>query len=240
MHSKLVLVIEDHSVQNEKICNIVSKAGYQAIQAFNGVEGLKQLEKYRRGFGFLTNAIACILLDWNMPKMRGEEFIRILRKQEHEKSFSRYIPIIILSAYNDLDKKHLAVSDDGMAAAYLTKPFEPEELTALLCRIIQHQENEVLTAINRDALYHSGNLLAQRVDQEAEHQAQIRRAYFSGRINTQALEYLEQKKLTAEIDLEECQKQGKLNEKTVANFQSMVEFTHEEYSQLKQALECVK
>lgn len=145
----VVLVVEDDRVQSDLVCEIITEAGlYQAIPAYDGEHALEVLKSYQRGFNFLTNGISCILLDWQMPKMNGEVFIKHLRTEEGRSPFKRHIPIVIFSAYSDKERMQLAQDPTvGLASGYIVKPFEEEELLALLKRIVIHKEGEILREI---------------------------------------------------------------------------------------------
>ena len=141
-----VLVVEDNPRQSELIVEIIAETGlYQPLRASNGEEALAVLARHERGFDFLTNRIACILLDWQMPKMHGETFLRLLREKEHKSPFKRYIPVVIISAYGDNELRMLAEdSSIGLASAYLLKPFDEGELLHTLKRIVIDKESEIM------------------------------------------------------------------------------------------------
>lgn len=150
MKSKpIVLVVEDDRDQSDLVVDIINETGlYQAIPAYDGEHAFSILKGYERGFNFLSNGIACILLDWQMPKMNGEVFIKRLRAEEGGSPFKRHIPIVIFSAYSDKERLQLAKDPTlGLASGYIVKPFEEEELLTLLKRIIIHREAEILREI---------------------------------------------------------------------------------------------
>ncbi len=150
MKSKpLILVVEDDKTQSELVVDIINETGlYQAIPAYDGEHAFKVLESNQRGFNFLSNRVACILLDWQMPRMNGEVFIKRLRTEEGRSPFKRHIPIVIFSAYSDKERLQLAKDPTlGLASGYIVKPFEEEELLTLLKRIVIHQEAEILREI---------------------------------------------------------------------------------------------
>lgn len=142
----LVLVVEDNQRQGDLIAEIINEAGlYETLRAGNGEEALEVLARYERGFDFLSNRIACILLDWQMPKMHGETFLRLLREKEHRSPFKRHMPVVIISAYGDNELRMLAEdSSIGMASAYLLKPFDEGELLHTLKRIVIDREGEIM------------------------------------------------------------------------------------------------
>lgn len=142
----LVLVVEDNPRQLELISEIINETGmYEILRATNGEEALAMLARYERGFDFLSNRISCILLDWQMPKMHGETFLRLLREKENKSPFKRHIPVVIISAYGDNELRMLAEdSSIGLASAYLLKPFDESELLHTLKRIVIDKEGEIM------------------------------------------------------------------------------------------------
>jgi signal transduction histidine kinase/DNA-binding response OmpR family regulator len=88
-----VLIIEDDAATRELLCRSVSGAGYQAVAAVNGQDGLDWLAE--------NPAPNLVLLDLMMPKMDGFGFLRELRKHQ---TYDR-LPVIIVTA------KHLNPED---------------------------------------------------------------------------------------------------------------------------------
>jgi|GEM_PF-89691 CheY-like chemotaxis protein len=141
-----ILLVEDNQRQSELFAAIIRETGmYKVITAANGEEALAVLEQHERGFDFLTNGIACILLDWQMPKMHGEKFLKLLRQKEQKSPFKRHIPVVIITAFGDNDLRMVAEdSTYGLASAYLLKPFEEAELLQTVKRIVFDKEAEVM------------------------------------------------------------------------------------------------
>ena len=107
-----ILVIDDEKEIAELVEIYLVSDGYKVFKASSAQEGFDILDKEN---------IQLILLDIMMPGMDGLEMCRIIRE-------TRNIPIIMLSAKStDLDKiMGLGVGADD----YVTKPFNPLELTA--------------------------------------------------------------------------------------------------------------
>lgn len=141
-----VLIVEDNQRQADMYRDILADTGlYNVVQAANGEEALAELEKHERGFDFLTNGIACILLDWQMPRMHGRDFLKVLRQKEARSPFKRHIPVVIITAFGDSDLRKVAEdSTYGLASAYLLKPFEETELLQTVKRIVLDKEAEVM------------------------------------------------------------------------------------------------
>ena len=107
-----ILVIDDEKEIAELVEIYLVSDGYKVFKASSAQEGFDTLDKEN---------IQLILLDIMMPGMDGLEMCRIIRE-------TRNIPIIMLSAKStDLDKiMGLGIGADD----YVTKPFNPLELTA--------------------------------------------------------------------------------------------------------------
>ena len=112
MAQTTILVVDDEKEIAELVEIYLVSDGYSVLKAKNAQEGLDILER---------EEVHLVLLDIMMPGMNGLEMCEQIRK-------SRNIPIIMLSAKStDLDKiRGLGTGADD----YVTKPFNPLELTA--------------------------------------------------------------------------------------------------------------
>ena len=107
-----ILVVDDEKEIAELVEIYLVSDGYKVFKAYNAEEGLKILSE---------EEIHLVLLDVMMPGMNGLEMCRKIRESSN-------IPVIMLSAKSeDLDK---IVGLTGGADDYVTKPFNPLELTA--------------------------------------------------------------------------------------------------------------
>ena len=83
--SESILVVEDDPGVREMLCRQLEKANWRVIEAKNGKEALRQLDKHLPKL---------ILSDLMMPEMDGFELVHQLRQHEQWRS----IPVIILTA----------------------------------------------------------------------------------------------------------------------------------------------
>lgn len=120
----LMLIVEDHHDLNNFILSCF-ESDFECIQAFGGFQALDLLSK---------NIPDIIITDLMMPKGNGDELILELRKLEQ---FS-HIPILVLTAKSSLEDK-TNLYNTG-ADFYLTKPFEPEEIKAIVSRILAQRK----------------------------------------------------------------------------------------------------
>ncbi|GAL88483.1 response regulator [Jejuia pallidilutea] len=116
MKTLKVLLIEDDIIEVMKLNRAISslKLGHKIVEANNGEEALEILQKK-------AEIPDIILLDLNMPKISGIEFLTILKEDD----VLKYIPTIILttsSNQNDL----LECYKIGIAG-YILKPLRYED-----------------------------------------------------------------------------------------------------------------
>lgn len=116
----LVLIADDEEPIAEALSWIVEDLGYATVTASNGREAL-ELARSRRP--------ALLITDWMMPFLDGPGLIRALRQQAAQDGQTP-IPMILLSAAS---KRKPAGTE---ADAFLTKPFNLEDLEALLHRFL--------------------------------------------------------------------------------------------------------
>jgi DNA-binding response OmpR family regulator len=102
-----VLVVEDEPDIREAVVEVLAEAGYDAVGATDGRDGLEKLHACHP---------ALVLLDLMMPGMDGWAF-RAAQRGDPEVS---RIPVIIVSALG-----RVAGLD---AAGFIEKPFELEQL----------------------------------------------------------------------------------------------------------------
>ena len=112
--SKKILIVEDDSFVLDIYQTKLSQEGYTVIEARNGVEGMKKLEKEKPDL---------ILLDIVMPYMDG---IEVLKKRKENDDLKK-IPVILLT--NLSQKEEINVGLGLGANDYLIKShFTPSEV----------------------------------------------------------------------------------------------------------------
>jgi len=111
-----ILLIEDDAIEVMKLNRTVSslKLNHSIVEANNGEEALVKL---RSG----DNPPDVILLDLNMPKMNGIEFLKVLKGDKN----INHIPIIILTTSNN--KKDLLSCYKIGISGYIAKPLKYDD-----------------------------------------------------------------------------------------------------------------
>lgn len=126
MNNKIIVIDDDKAI-NELVKINLELAGYQVIQAFNGIDGFQKVKQE------MPN---CIVLDVMMPEVDGYTVAQRIRQN----SETSEIPIIMLTALSQLKNK--AQGFDIGVDDYLCKPFEVEELL-LRVRALLKRSNQI-------------------------------------------------------------------------------------------------
>lgn len=119
--SKKMLTVDD-SPSVRKLVKFTLKAkGFQVSSASDGEEALDLIKQ---------EDFDAIILDINMPRMNGLEFLKHIKENDQYAS----IPVIMLTTEGQDDDKDKAVSLG--ATAYMVKPFKPTQLLTLIEKIV--------------------------------------------------------------------------------------------------------
>ena len=119
-----VMIVDDSKSMRKVILKTLQLSGFQigeCLEASNGQEALDILD---------GKWIDLILSDVHMPVMDGFGFIRSLR----EKDICRDTPVVFVTTEANEDRLNQLMVLGG--SGYIRKPFRPEEVRALLSRIM--------------------------------------------------------------------------------------------------------
>ncbi|MEM6263921.1 MAG: response regulator [Bacteroidota bacterium] len=110
---KTLLVLDDDS-SIQFLLNALLAPHYAVVGLADGLEGMSWL--------YEGNIPDMILLDVNMPRLNGLEFIQAIKSS----GFFRTIPVMVLSAERDSTVEQTFLLQG--AADFLRKPFNPEHI----------------------------------------------------------------------------------------------------------------
>lgn len=119
--AKRILVVDDSASVRQVQSLVLSGAGYEVIEAVDGRDGLAKLA---------AAPVHLILTDLNMPHLDGVSLVRAVRQD----AAHRLTPIVMVTTESQDSRKQ-----EGRAAGasgWIVKPFTPEQLVAVVRRVI--------------------------------------------------------------------------------------------------------
>jgi|CXWL01.1.fsa_nt_gi diguanylate cyclase (GGDEF)-like protein len=140
-----VLVVDDDPDCLRLLRNHLSNAGYEVVEARNGVEALRILH---------AEGCRIVVTDWNMPEMDGLQLCRAIRGDEG----AGFIHIVMMTAADSTEK--MAQAFEAGADDFLQKPFKPMELLARLKAGVRAVGADAKVAVQQLALFKSNAELA--------------------------------------------------------------------------------
>lgn len=117
--NKELLIVEDEQEICEILRDALSSQFSKVHEAKNGQEGLEIIK---------NNKLSLIITDFNMPKLDGAEFIKVIRSQQ------KNIPIIMLTGRGS-DQIRRQVWAYGIWE-YFEKPFNVDEMITCVERVL--------------------------------------------------------------------------------------------------------
>ncbi|MBR5509018.1 MAG: response regulator transcription factor [Lachnospiraceae bacterium] len=136
-----ILVCDDDRAIVDAIEIYLSQEGYDILKAYDGLEAVQLLQEQE---------VHLVLMDVMMPKMDG---IRATRKIRETSS----VPIIFLSAKSEDVDKILGLNIG--ADDYITKPFNPLELTARVKSLLRRYTQLGAIAETKTTVFRVGGLV---------------------------------------------------------------------------------
>ena len=119
--SKRILSVDDSITMRQMVSMTLRDAGYEMLEAEDGVEALKTLQS--------IPPVDLVITDLNMPNMDGFGLIEKLRAD----SRYRFVPILMLTTESDPEKKERGKA--AGATGWIVKPFNPERLIDVVRKV---------------------------------------------------------------------------------------------------------
>jgi two-component system, chemotaxis family, chemotaxis protein CheY len=120
--AKTILIVDDSASLRTVVRLALVRAGYDVLEAGDGVEAMAQLDK--------AGKVNLIVSDVNMPNMDGITFVKQVKQHARHK----FAPVIMLTTEGQDTKK-----EQGRAAgarAWIVKPFNPPQLLDAVSKLI--------------------------------------------------------------------------------------------------------
>ncbi|MBR2751151.1 MAG: EAL domain-containing protein [Clostridiales bacterium] len=133
-----ILIADDEYINRELLENILSDE-YDVLKAEDGEMAYEMIKQNRK-------TLSLILLDLNMPRMRGLDILA----QMNEDPYLKGIPVIVLTSDQDSEVASLKRG----AYDFIPKPYpQPDVIKARISRSIELAENrQIISATERDEL----------------------------------------------------------------------------------------
>lgn len=119
-----VLIVDDSKAMRMIITRTLKQAGISnltTIEAANGIEGLNMIAEHK------PHAVLC---DWNMPEMKGLDFLKTLRAGGNTTLFGFVTSECSPEVRNE--------ATNAGAAFFIVKPFTPNTFEAALSPVLAH------------------------------------------------------------------------------------------------------
>jgi two-component system, NtrC family, response regulator AtoC len=120
-----VLVVDDEATIRESLKKFLSLGGIDATVAGDGAMALKLLSE---------QSFDAIVLDLRLPGMTGQEILEWIQTKGIR------APVVMISAHGEISDAVAALKSG--ASDYLTKPFDPDELTRRLTALVASRRSE--------------------------------------------------------------------------------------------------
>lgn len=122
MTSRKILVIDDAEAMRKFVVDTLSPAGFTVLTARDGFHGIATLKE--------TTDLSLVIVDLNMPGMSGFGVLDWMRKDG-----SPHLPPAVFMT-TELSDAALAQAKKAGAVGWVTKPCRPEQLVAVVNRIV--------------------------------------------------------------------------------------------------------
>jgi len=131
---KPILLVEDDSVDAMTVKRAMRdlQVNHSVIHSVNGEEAMKYLTSPDTEKPFV------ILLDLNMPKMSGIEFLKVMKTHSELKT----IPVIVLTTSKE--RRDVLDSFELGASGYMVKPVDYSKFVEILSRIMTYWSSSEL------------------------------------------------------------------------------------------------
>jgi DNA-binding response OmpR family regulator len=138
-----MLIIDDEDTIRELLTSEFSKLGYKTIPAIDGEDALVKLN---------TEKVQVVITDMKMPKLEGLDVLKIVKDKSPESE------VIIITGHATVEDAIKAMR--GGAYDFLQKPFNIDELTALVEKAMKKNELRIMVALYEsfNAIFSSLNL----------------------------------------------------------------------------------
>lgn len=118
---KLIMTADDSASIRQMVSFTLKQNGYDVIEAVDGRDALTKLSSQK---------VDMLITDLNMPNLDGMGLIKGVRSG----ALNKFIPIIMLTTESQDGRK--AEGKAAGATGWIIKPFKPEQLIAVVKKVL--------------------------------------------------------------------------------------------------------
>jgi CheY-like chemotaxis protein len=115
-----VLTTDDNDAWRAAVGDILSRAGFQTIQAACGEEAIEVVH---------SQWVDIVLIDFHMPRLDGIQTLRIIRRS------GRWVPAVMMTAHpTDVPPEEI---EDLQIRGVLSKPADRRRIVTIVTRVVR-------------------------------------------------------------------------------------------------------
>lgn len=120
--AETVMVVDDSMMVRQQVRRVLVGAGFEVAEAGDGMAALETAR--------LLSNLSLVIVDLNMPRMGGLDFLEAFRREDH----GREVPVVILTteAQPDLAARARSLGAKG----WIIKPFNADMLGSAVKRLV--------------------------------------------------------------------------------------------------------
>ncbi len=122
MSRNRILVVDDEEIMRSSLSDWLREDGYEVLAVEDGYKAIGLVKEEEWDLA---------VIDLKMPKIDGLEVLKQINKIKPK------LPVIIITAYATVDTAVVAMKEG--AADYIVKPFNPEEISFVIAKLVEHQ-----------------------------------------------------------------------------------------------------
>ena len=112
-----VMVVDDSVSVRQSVSRLIKSKGWNSSLATDGVDAVEKIDGIKPDL---------IVLDIEMPRMNGFEFMAVLKSSDQYKD----VPVIMLTSR--ISEKHRLKAEELGVNHYLSKPYQEDEFIGLI------------------------------------------------------------------------------------------------------------
>ena len=117
-----ILIVDDEEIMRSSLSDWLREDGYYVLAVEDGYKAIEKVEEEDWDLA---------IVDLKMPKIDGLEVLKKISKIRPK------LPVVIITAYATVDTAVMAIKSG--AADYIVKPFNPEEISVVIAKLVEHQ-----------------------------------------------------------------------------------------------------